>query len=30
LAVAAGAFAVTRHEVIPGLPRPDDLDPYLG
>jgi ribokinase len=29
LAVAAGAFAVTRHEVIPGLPRPDDLRPYL-
>jgi ribokinase len=29
-AVAAGAFAVTRHEVIPGLPRPDDLVPYLG
>jgi ribokinase len=29
-AVAAGAFAVTRHEVIPGLPRPDDLAPYLG
>lgn len=27
--VAAGAFAVTRHEVIPGLPRPDDLRPYL-
>lgn len=29
LGVAAGAFAVTRHEVIPGLPRPDDLRPYL-
>jgi ribokinase len=29
-AVAAGAFAVTRHEVIPGLARPDDLTPYLG
>ncbi len=29
LATAAGAFAVTRHEVIPGLPRPDDLRPYL-
>jgi ribokinase len=29
-AVAAGAFAVTRHEVIPGLPRPDDLAGYLG
>jgi ribokinase len=29
-AVAAGAFAVTRHEVIPGLPRHDDLAPYLG
>jgi ribokinase len=28
-AVAAGAFAVTRHEVIPGLARPDDLAPYL-
>jgi ribokinase len=28
-ATAAGAFAVTRHEVIPGLPRPDDLAPYL-
>ncbi|HET8614928.1 MAG TPA: ribokinase [Actinomycetales bacterium] len=28
-AVAAGAFAVTRHEVIPGLGRPDDLAPYL-
>jgi ribokinase len=29
LATAAGAFAVTRHEVIPGLPRPDDLRPHL-
>ena len=29
LGVAAGAFAVTRHEVIPGLPHPDDLRPYL-
>jgi ribokinase len=29
LGVAAGAFAVTRREVIPGLPRPDDLRPYL-
>jgi ribokinase len=29
-AVAAGAFAVTRHEVIPGLPRPDDLAGYRG
>jgi ribokinase len=29
-AVAAGAFAVTRHEVLPGLPRPDDLAGYLG
>jgi ribokinase len=28
-AVAAGAFAVTRREVIPGLPRPTDLTPYL-
>jgi ribokinase len=28
-AVAAGAFAITRHEVIPGLPRPGDLTVYL-
>jgi ribokinase len=28
-ATAAGAFAVTRHEVIPGLARPADLAPYL-
>jgi ribokinase len=28
-AVAAGAFAITRHEVIPGLPRPGDLTSYL-
>jgi ribokinase len=28
-AVAAGAFAITRHEVIPGLGTPDDLMPYL-
>jgi ribokinase len=28
-AVAAGAFAITRHEVIPGLGTPDDLTPYL-
>jgi ribokinase len=28
-AVAAGAFAITRPEVIPGLPRPGDLTVYL-